>query len=76
MAKKKINMDELEKAAASTELQEKPAQAAKSTAVEKKDIIVRGVPVEWYDVLTKNGHKFASYARIAVQEKMKRDGLL
>lgn len=67
----KIKYDELDTAAGAAELQSKS-----SFASEKKDMLVRGVPVDWTDLLTEHGHKFASYARIAVQEKMKRDGIL
>jgi hypothetical protein len=41
-----------------------------------KNILIYNVPVEWTEILKENGMSFSSYAKIAIFEKMKRDGLL
>ena len=43
---------------------------------ETKNILVYNVPVEWTELLKENGISFSSYAKMAVLEKMKKDGLL
>jgi hypothetical protein len=72
MAKKRIDLDQLDAAADEAALKAAGVEAE----IAKKNIMVKGVPVSWFDTLKDNGHAFGSYARIAVQEKMKRDGLL
>ena len=41
-----------------------------------KDIMIKKISVDIYNILKENGHTFGGYAKVAVQEKMKRDGLL
>ena len=43
---------------------------------ETKNILVYNVPKEWIDILKANGMSFSSYAKMAIIEKMKKDGLL
>ena len=43
---------------------------------ETKNIIVYNVPKEWIDILKANGMAFSSYAKMAIFEKMKKDGLI
>jgi len=52
------------------------ATTGKEKKKKLKDLLVRGVPVDMYDTLKENGLTFAGYAKAAVQEKMKRDGLI
>lgn len=51
-------------------------QATSTKSAETKDILVRDVPVQIYKILKQNKLSFASYARVAVKEKMQREGLL
>ncbi|MGE4396076.1 MAG: hypothetical protein AB7D34_01330 [Sulfurimonas sp.] len=72
MAKMKFDTVELDRAAAGAAL-----HATETKEVKKaKEFVVRGVPAEWPEILKAHGHSFAGYAKIAVQEKMKRDGLI
>jgi len=41
-----------------------------------KNILVYNVPIEWTELLKENGISFSSYAKMAILEKMKKDGLL
>jgi len=41
-----------------------------------KNILVYNVPIEWTEILKENGISFSSYAKMAILEKMKKDGLL
>jgi len=41
-----------------------------------KNILVYNVPVEWSEILKEHGFSFSAYAKMAIIEKMKRDGLL
>ena len=41
-----------------------------------KNILIYNVPAEWTKILKENGISFSSYAKMAVLEKMKKDGLL
>ena len=41
-----------------------------------KNILIYNVPKEWSDILKQNGISFSSYAKMAILEKMKSDGLL
>ena len=41
-----------------------------------KNILVYNVPMEWTEILKENGISFSSYAKMAILEKMKKDGLL
>jgi len=68
------NLDEyeLDQAAGKASLQSREEEEEAET----KDLLVRGVPVAIYKTLKTNGFTFAGYAKMAVQEKMKRDGLL
>ena len=43
---------------------------------ETKNILVYNVPKEWVDILKAKGISFSSYAKIAIIEKMKKDGLI
>jgi hypothetical protein len=43
---------------------------------ETKNILIYNVPVEWTEILKENGISFSSYAKMAILEKMKKDGLL
>jgi len=43
---------------------------------ETKNILVYNVPKEWIDILKANGMSFSSYAKMAIIEKMKKDGLI
>jgi hypothetical protein len=38
--------------------------------------LIYNVPVEWTEILKENGISFSSYAKMAILEKMKKDGLL
>lgn len=74
MAKKKFDLDALDEVGKEAGLQAKSAPSTKTKKT--KELVVRGVPVEVYEILKANGHTFAGYAKVAIQEKMKRDGLL
>jgi hypothetical protein len=41
-----------------------------------KNILIYNVPVEWTEILKEKGIPFSSYAKMAVLEKMKKDGLM
>ena len=41
-----------------------------------KNILIYNVPVEWTEILKENGIPFSSYAKMAILEKMKKDGLV
>jgi len=41
-----------------------------------KNILIYNVPVLWYEILKENGISFSSYAKMAILEKMKKDGIL
>ena len=43
---------------------------------ETKNILVYNIPKEWIDILKVNGISFSSYAKMAIIEKMKKDGLI
>jgi len=43
---------------------------------ETKNILIYNVPKEWSDILKTNGIAFSTYAKMAILEKMKKDGLL
>jgi len=43
---------------------------------ETKNILVYKIPKEWVDILKENGMSFSSYAKMAILEKMKKDGLI
>jgi len=43
---------------------------------ETKNILIYNVPVEWTKLLKENGISFSGYAKMAILEKMKKDGLL
>jgi len=52
------------------------ASLKNNTGKSLKNILVYNVPVEWTELLKENGISFSSYAKIAVLEKMKKDGLI
>jgi len=52
------------------------ASLKNNTGKSLKNILVYNVPVEWTELLKENGMSFSSYAKIAVLEKMKKDGLI
>ncbi len=72
MAKIKFDEEELAAATGGADLKAVVAAAPKQF----KDIMIKKISVEIYDKLKENGHTFGGYAKVAVQEKMKRDGLL
>ena len=41
-----------------------------------KNIVIYNVPSLWSKILKENGVSFSSYAKMAILEKMKKDGLL
>jgi len=41
-----------------------------------KNIVIYNIPVSWIETIKENGFSFSSYAKMAVMEKMKKDGLL
>lgn len=41
-----------------------------------KNIMVYNVPTEWINILKENGASFSGYAKMAILEKMKKDGLI
>ncbi len=41
-----------------------------------KNIMVYNVPKEWSEILKNSGISFSTYAKMAIQEKLKRDGLI
>jgi len=43
---------------------------------EQKNILIYNVPAKWSEILKENGISFSSYAKIAILEKMKKDGLI
>jgi len=43
---------------------------------QKKNIVIYNVPKEWSEILKAQGISFSAYAKLAIQEKMRRDGLL
>jgi len=74
MAKKKmINLEALDSSADEAKLQGKIESAPPTKT---KEFVVRGVPADIPIILKEHGHTFAGFAKIAVQEKMKRDGLI
>ena len=52
------------------------ASLKNNTGKSLKNILVYNVPVEWTELLKENGISFSSYAKIAILEKMKKDGLI
>ena len=52
------------------------AAPLKNNTKTNKNIMVYNVPTEWIDILKENGVSFSGYAKMAVLEKMKRDGLI
>lgn len=48
----------------------------KTSNQETKNIVIYNVPAEWIEIIKNNGFSFSSYAKMAVIEKMKKDGLL
>lgn len=73
MAKRSmIDLDQLDDVAGAAELKAAVAREPRKL----KEFVVRGVPAEWSEILKASGHSFAGYAKIAIQEKMNRDGLL
>lgn len=52
------------------------ASLKNNTEKSSKNILVYNVPVEWTELLKENGISFSSYAKMAILEKMKKDGLL
>lgn len=43
---------------------------------ETKTINVYGIPAAWVDLIKHRGFSFAAFTRIAIEEKMKKEGLL
>jgi len=43
---------------------------------ENKNILIYNVPSEWSQILKENGMSFSGYAKMAILEKMKKDGLI
>ncbi len=41
-----------------------------------KNILIYNVPVEWTEKLKESGISFSSYAKMAILEKMRKDGLV
>lgn len=41
-----------------------------------KNILIYNVPIEWNEVLKEQGIPFSTYAKIAIAEKLKKDGFL
>jgi len=41
-----------------------------------KNIVVYNVPMEWSNLLKENGISFSGYAKLAILEKMKKDGII
>jgi len=41
-----------------------------------KNIVIYNIPVSWVETIKENGFSFSSYAKMAVMEKMKKDGIL
>lgn len=72
MAKMKFNQDDLEEVTAEAALQAKTVKEVKET----KTLTIRGVSAEQVKTLKENGFTYAGFAKAAVQEKMKRDGLI
>jgi hypothetical protein len=52
------------------------ASLKNSNTVEFRNMMVYKIPTEWIEILKNNGFSFSTYAKLAIQEKMKRDGLL
>jgi len=73
MAKMKFDdLDALDEVANDAALQASPKKEEKKL----KDMMVRGVNVEHYKILKRAGFTFGGYAKLAVLEKMQRDGLI
>jgi len=41
-----------------------------------KNIVIYNIPVSWVETIKESGFSFSSYAKMAVMEKMKKDGLI
>ncbi|MCF6173805.1 MAG: hypothetical protein L3J44_08515 [Campylobacteraceae bacterium] len=54
----------------------KKASLKSKKSKETKNILIYNIPVEWTDILKESGFSFSSYAKIAILEKMKKDGLI
>lgn len=73
MAKMKFDdIDALDDVASEAALQATTTKEPKKL----KDIMIKNVSVDLYNILKENGHTFGGFAKAAVQEKMQRDGLL
>lgn len=69
-----VNKDEMVKGLGTKEPPLKHNE--KAFKEELKTINVYGIPAAWVDILKKKGYSFASFTRLAIEEKMKREGLL
>ncbi len=61
--------DKLEKVAGKASLASKKEKSV-------KNILIYNVPTEWTEKLKENGISFSSYAKMAILEKMRKDGLI
>ncbi len=69
----KINKDEMMKGIGTKKPPLKHNDKAFAERV-VKSINVYNVPEKWIEVIEKHAAKFSSYVKIAVEEKLKRDG--
>ena len=72
MAKMKFDDTALDEVTSEAALQAAPVKESKGL----KDIMIKKVSIELFDILKAHGHTFGGYAKVAIQEKMKRDGLI
>jgi len=54
----------------------KKASLKNNSEKKTKNILIYNIPAEWTEILKENGISFSSYAKMAVIEKMKRDGII
>ena len=54
----------------------KGASLKSNSQKETKNILIYNVPSEWVKILKENGFSFSSYAKMAIFDKMKKDGLI
>lgn len=41
-----------------------------------KNVLIYNIPIEWSEILKEKGIPFSTYAKMAIAEKLKRDGFI
>jgi hypothetical protein len=54
----------------------KKASLKNNNEKKTKNILIYNIPAEWTNILKENGISFSSYAKMAILEKMKKDGII